>query len=356
MKFWQWKCLCPKTECPRHGNHQECKTYHAQKNDLPFCKRGKTWTLEETKMATFQTGKHNDSSKEMKSTWAKSPAFFVLVFLFSIPFYVLAPLSSTFIPEGLPINHLGFLMIITPITAAFILTYKQGGFTAAKTLLKKSLDYKKIPRKWYFAIFFLLPLVFLSSMGLMTLIGVQFPAISLPLMLLPILFALFVIFAICEEVGWQGYAFSLLENRHSIFKASIILGAVWAIWHFPLFVIQNPPGGLIWIFGQFTNLILTRILIVWIFTNTARSVSAGILFHAIYNLITMVLPIYSSPIGPQVCNLIMLLSIGLISYFQVKPYHIFETKKRFLVLKDKIIKSKNTADKENCKLKRHNNP
>lgn len=83
----------------------------------------------------------------MKSTWAKGHSFFVLVFLFSLPFYVLAPLSSTFIPEGLPINHLDFLMIIVPITAAFILTYKKGGFTAAKTALKKPLDYKKIPLK-----------------------------------------------------------------------------------------------------------------------------------------------------------------------------------------------------------------
>jgi len=315
MKFWQWKCPCPKTECSRHGNHRECKKYHTQKTICLSAKEEKTWMMEETKMTAIQTGKYNDSSEEMKYTWAKDPSFFVLVFLFSLPFYVLAPLSSTFIPEGLPINHLGFLMIIAPITAASILTYKKGGFTAAKTLLKKSLDYKKIPGKWYLPVFFLLPLTYLSSMGLMTLIGVQFPAISLPLTLLPILFALFVIFAICEEVGWQGYAFSLLEKKHSILKASIILGAVWAIWHFPLFIIQNPPGGLIWIFGQCINLILTRIVIVWIFTNTERSVSAGILLHAIYNLITMVLPIYNSPLAPTVTGIFTIVVIAAFAYF-----------------------------------------
>jgi hypothetical protein len=32
-------CPCPKKDCPRHSNCEECVKYHKAKNELPFCAR-----------------------------------------------------------------------------------------------------------------------------------------------------------------------------------------------------------------------------------------------------------------------------------------------------------------------------
>lgn len=42
-----------------------------------------------------------------------------------------------------------------------------------------------------------------------------------------------------EEGGWRGFALPLLQRRFSPFWASVILGAIWSIWHLPAFYIST---------------------------------------------------------------------------------------------------------------------
>ena len=36
------ECKCPRTECPRHGRCEECRTHHAEhKKHPPYCDRAK---------------------------------------------------------------------------------------------------------------------------------------------------------------------------------------------------------------------------------------------------------------------------------------------------------------------------
>ena len=42
-----------------------------------------------------------------------------------------------------------------------------------------------------------------------------------------------------EEIGWRGYALPLLQRKMAPFWATLILGAIWAIWHIPAFYLEG---------------------------------------------------------------------------------------------------------------------
>jgi membrane protease YdiL (CAAX protease family) len=123
-----------------------------------------------------------------------------------------------------------------------------------------------------------------------------------PFLVIPLLFVLFFILAIGEEVGWTGYATDPLQDRWSALTASIILGLVTAIWHFvPLIQMGRTP---IWIAWWSLGSISIRILTVWLYNNTGRSLFAAIVFHAMDNLSFALFPNYGSHWDPAVAGVI----------------------------------------------------
>jgi hypothetical protein len=83
-----------------------------------------------------------------------------------------------------------------------------------------------------------------------------------------------------------------LQERLGALKAAILLGAMTVIWHLvPLLLIQRTPT---WIAWWCLYAFASRILIVWLYNNTGRSVIAVALFHATLNLAYMLFPTYGS--------------------------------------------------------------
>ncbi|MEW6405285.1 MAG: type II CAAX endopeptidase family protein [Chloroflexota bacterium] len=236
----------------------------------------------------------NTDTTPHRSPWK----FILLVFMLSIPFWLAGTVVERFLPPDIPINlPFSALMFLCPFGAAVILTYRENGWDGVKQLLKRIFDYKRIKEKvWYFPIFLLMPTIFILEYGVMKMMGVSFQNLRFPYWLAPVFFVMFFIGGACEEIGWSGYALEPLQDRWGALGAGLILGTVWGVWHIiPDFQAHNPP---MWVLWQTLFTVANRVLIVWIYNNTGKSLFAAICFHVMYNVCWSLYPNYGSYYDP----------------------------------------------------------
>ncbi len=267
--------------------------------------------------------KNQPSNKPIKR---KSPlTFFALVFLMSTLFWTLGAITEGTLPEETSINlPISSLMIICPITAGLILAHRENGPHGVKQLLKRAFDYQRIKRKiWYLPILFLMPSIVVLVNGFKGGMPAAVPGPQFPVSMVLVSCLLFFIAALTEELGWQGYVFDPMQARWNALTASIILGIVWAIWHTVPFIQMHQSAD--WIIWQSINMITARILIVWIYNNTGKSVFAAILYHAMYNVSTMLFTNFGLIYDPKATTIILAV-IALIVTFLWGPKTLAENR------------------------------
>jgi len=244
----------------------------------------------------------------------RSPSkFFLLIFILSIPFWLIGVMTGQGLP--LPINlPVSAFMFVCPLIAASILRYRENKVEGIKQLLKKTFDYRRIkPKIWYLPVFLLMPVIMLLSYGIMRLTGRPLPEPQIPLLAIPLFFLMFLIPAICEEAGWMGYAVDPMQNRRSALKTGIIMGSVWGLWHFIGWYFQTQHT-LTWTAGQFLSTIALRIIIIWLYNNTGRSVFAAVLFHDMMNVSEFLFPNYGSHYDPVVTGTITAIVAAVVTF------------------------------------------
>jgi membrane protease YdiL (CAAX protease family) len=84
-----------------------------------------------------------------------------------------------------------------------------------------------------------------------------------------------------EEPGWRGFALPRLQARFAPLTATLLLGAVWAAWHIPLFFVQGWLSVPVWAFGLL--IVCLSVLMTWAFNHSSGSVIPAVLMHAVYN-------------------------------------------------------------------------
>lgn len=82
-----------------------------------------------------------------------------------------------------------------------------------------------------------------------------------------------------EEIGWRGFALPQLLKSFQPFSASVILGMVWGIFHFPLYW-QRPLFAIL--FLAITPAL--SIFITWLFIRSKGSILLITVVHATYNV------------------------------------------------------------------------
>jgi membrane protease YdiL (CAAX protease family) len=85
-----------------------------------------------------------------------------------------------------------------------------------------------------------------------------------------------------------GFAQPTLQRRHSALVAAIIVSAIWAAWHLPLFGITAtyramPAVGLI---GFFFSMLTASFLLTWLYLRGRGSILVVAAFHASFDIAT----------------------------------------------------------------------
>lgn len=99
------------------------------------------------------------------------------------------------------------------------------------------------------------------------------------------------IFALGEELGWRGFLVPQLAKVTSYARVSLISGAVWALWHYPviLFAGYHGTGPLWYSVACFTAMVLgLSFLFAWMRLKSG-SVWTGMLLHGSHNIFVQAL-------------------------------------------------------------------
>jgi membrane protease YdiL (CAAX protease family) len=187
-------------------------------------------------------------------------------------------------PHGVLVNVLGSAV------PAFIVSALVSGKAGVRDLARRSFRWR-VPLRWY-AISLLAPLLILL-IAITILYGVA-PLRALAenwLLLftgfLPALAIMILLNNVAEEIGWTGFVFAGLQDRHGPLRAALLTTVFFWLFHVPSFYVETRS----WVT---TALVLgifllpqlgSRVLTGWLYNSAGSSVLIAGLFHSMHNAI-----------------------------------------------------------------------
>jgi len=244
--------------------------------------------------------------------------FFLLTFAISWALFI--PVAAFSGPSITPLDYALLLLgTIAPSLVALWLTGRARGESARRELLERALN-GRVPAGWFvFSGVFTLAIKLAAALILRLATG-GWPRFGTTSVLL-----MFAATAIStpvqagEEIGWRGYALPRLAARLGVGRASVVLGLVWACWHFPLFYLRGADT-----FGQSfvvyaLQVMALSVVIAWLYARTG-SLLVVMVFHAAVNNTKDVVPsaltggsgtfaLSASPVGWVTLSLLWVVAI-----------------------------------------------
>ncbi|MCR5873819.1 CPBP family intramembrane metalloprotease [Phenylobacterium sp. J426] len=205
--------------------------------------------------------------------------FFALLLALALPVWLASERFGVMGSLRIPVSDL--VLAFTPMAAALILVTWREGWRAAMSLLRQAFDPTSLRARHLALSAVLAPAIYLLTWLVMRAMGGgQGP--PLDLVRLVFLFALFLVLAAGEEVGWMGYAFDPLQQRWGPIGASLILSGPWWVGHLPsMQAIGATPADMA---GWAVGAVALRVLIGWLYNLSGGALVTAVLFHALLNL------------------------------------------------------------------------
>jgi membrane protease YdiL (CAAX protease family) len=192
-----------------------------------------------------------------------------LAYVFSIALGLLLNVSLLF----------GLIALFGPAAAAVIVARIWRGQAGVGELRAVTTRWRVHPG-WYIAAL-ALPLVG-TAIGHVLYVLAGNAALPVPGRVEPILLVLFFL-VIGEEIGWRGFLLRGLLSRRSPLVATLVVAAVWTLWHSPLYFIPGMPayGNPFWAFALWV--FTFSFLMTWLWLGT-RSAWLATIMHGAGNL------------------------------------------------------------------------
>jgi membrane protease YdiL (CAAX protease family) len=173
---------------------------------------------------------------------------------------------------------------LAPAIAAVFVTAGAEGETAVRELVRKLWKWKV--GWWWYAIAIGIPVAegLLAVCGASALHVFHLARINFDMLraTLPGVWVVF-LFAAGEELGWRGYALPRLLSRYNAIVATVILGGLHALWHWPLILLPHMWLSDVPVLPWTIFVIAEAFVFTWIVRRTG-SVLLAALFHGMSNL------------------------------------------------------------------------
>jgi membrane protease YdiL (CAAX protease family) len=186
---------------------------------------------------------------------------------------------------------------LVPSTMAILMVARLHGRAAVRLLLHRLLIVR-VGVNWYAAIVALAALA-VFAVWVSTLLGAPTPVViaTVPGVISLFLFSIFPGSAVGEELGWRGFALPRLQTGRSALTASLIVGATWGSYHFPLFLLGLATRPLALFLPFAISCVIMSIFYTWMYNGTGGSLLIAVLLHATTNL---PLTVVYAPLGERV--------------------------------------------------------
>ena len=231
------------------------------------------------------------SSSTTNSYKYRPVLFFVLTYFFTWIFWI----PAIYVPESIsPVLML--LGLLAPAVVSTVFVILSGSDALKQDLKNKIVGFYKV--KWLNVIWavivflivivcsILLSLLFGQSLNQFAFVeDFSFTGVGIAGAFITITLA-----SIIEEIGWKGYCEDSIGNYMNWFWESLIFGALWSFWHFPLIFIQGTyQAGLmvnpLFVINFFVSSIPMGFVITWVYLVSERSILACIIFHFFVNFL-----------------------------------------------------------------------
>ncbi|MEZ4797563.1 MAG: type II CAAX endopeptidase family protein [Flavobacteriaceae bacterium] len=128
------------------------------------------------------------------------------------------------------------------------------------------------------------------------------------------------VLAFFEEIGWRGFALPQLLEKFSFVQSSLLVGIVWALWHFPGYLVGfGAPNDIPFIVFSLWVL-ASSFIFSWLYIKSNKNVWTAVLLHFGANMALQLYPIMPSPAGTSITFYIMTLLVLTIAIILLTKY------------------------------------
>ena len=218
--------------------------------------------------------------------------FFAMAFLLAwgiLALYMFASESMVRLFGSLTGQHpLLYLAVYAPAISALALVLYRHGIEGTRRFLFRLLLWR-VSIQWHILLIVGVPLAFCVSDLFKE--GAYDTLFPFPLVLTYLVaLLLMAIKGPIEEIGWRGLALPLLQHSLATIWASLVLGAIWAVWHLPAFLLSGTPQSAWSLTLFFVGTVPLSVIVTPMFNSSRGSILLPAFFHHHLQLINPLWP------------------------------------------------------------------